>query len=131
MSSTRHDWLPQALEAPLLERVYEGNEGLVSLNSAILTMVQITAHIPLVFTDILYDEPKKMKAAPSQQTNLTELWKKKVPKKGEGKTKAPPTEVSSVKGGEMPAETTPFGSKVMDVDVRSSRSPESSRACKI
>jgi hypothetical protein len=93
----------------------------------ILIIVQITPHIHFVFAGILYDELKEMKAAPSQQTSLTELWKKK---KGEGKTKAQPTETSSMKGGQIPVATTPIDLKVMDLDARSSLSPESSRARK-
>lgn len=92
----------------------------------------ITPHIHFVFIGILYEEPQGMKATPSQQTSLTELWGKGARKKEEGKTKAQPTEMSSMKGGQIPAVTTPIDSKVMDVDVdaRSSLSPESSRARK-
>ena len=103
------------------------DERLVSLNSKLPITVQVTPHIHFVSTGIFYDELKEMKG---QQASLSELWKQKVPKKEEGKTKAQPTGISSVKEGQMPAATMPIDSKVMDVDARSSLSPESSRACK-
>lgn len=104
----------------------ERNKRLVGLNSKIPIIVQVT-HIHFVSIDILYDELKEMKGAPSQQASLSEFWKEKVPKK---ETKAQPTGISPVKEGQTPAATTPIDSKVMDVDARSSLSPESSRACK-
>jgi hypothetical protein len=70
-----------------------------------------------------------MKAAPSQQPSLNELWKKKVPKKLDRKTKVQLTEIPSMKEEEMSALTTP--TNAMDADARSSRPPESSRACKL
>lgn len=75
-----------------------------------------------------------MKATPSQQASLTDLWKNKAPKKKkeEEKTKAQSTEISSMKGGQMPPAVISTDSKVMDMDVdgRSSPPPESSQACR-
>lgn len=71
-----------------------------------------------------------MKAAPSQQASLTDLWNNRVPKKERGKTKVQSIEISSMKGGQLSASATPTDSKVMDVDAQSSLPPESSRACK-
>jgi hypothetical protein len=64
-----------------------------------------------------------MKAAPSQQSSLTQYWKKAE----EGKIKAQPTEIPSVEREEMP----PTDSNEMDMDGRGSQPPESSRVCKI
>lgn len=71
-----------------------------------------------------------MKAAPSQQASLNELWKKGVLKK-EGKTKTQPIETPSMEGGQIPVLAMPTGSNAMDVDGRSSRPPESSQACEV
>ena len=77
-----------------------------------------------------------MKATPSKQASLSGWLKKGAPKKKkeEEKTKAQSTEISSMKGGQMPPAVISTDSKVMDVDVdvdgRSSLPPESSRACR-
>lgn len=87
--------------------------------------------VHLVFIGKIYDKVEAMKAAPSQQATLDGLWKKKVPKKERGETKAPPTEISSIKEEQLPESATPTDSTAMDMDAQSSRPPESSLACKI
>lgn len=91
----------------------------------------MTSHICLLFIVKFYDKSEGMKGAPSQQASLNELWKKAGSKKGDGKTKAQLTEISSLKEEELPTPTTPTGSNAMDMDAQSSRPPESSRTCKI